>query len=220
MPVKKEIVYPIFLECCQFAEDIFWENIFEELAYGKCPYGTYISKGFLCCSYKNKEFTYKIERKESKILYTDIYKLLTEKLGILSLKEKAQKKLAFHQLEKNIQHSRDDWSSIRRKNIKDILYEKYVIDMKCKHNLTIKQARYLLAIISVSIMFKTITSKDIVYKDDRIVSIEGIEFSKNKVILKRPFYSSDMVEDDYTETEQESKLMSDNWEKYLNFLRG
>ena len=63
MPIKREIIYPIFLECCQFTDDKFWENVFEDLAYGKTPYGTYISKDFLCCSYKKKEFSYKIEKK-------------------------------------------------------------------------------------------------------------------------------------------------------------
>ena len=91
MPIKREIIYPIFLECCQFADNIFWETIFEDLAYGKAPSGTYISKDFLNCSYKNKEFSYKIERKDPEIIYNDIYKLLTEKLGILSQKEKMQK---------------------------------------------------------------------------------------------------------------------------------
>ena len=74
--MKKEIIYPVFLECCQFTIDSFWENIFEDLAYGKTPYGTYINKDFLCCSYKDKEFSYKIERKDSEKLYKDIYNLL------------------------------------------------------------------------------------------------------------------------------------------------
>ena len=47
MTIKKEIVYPIFLECFQYITDKFWLNIFEDLAYGKAPYGTYISKGSL-----------------------------------------------------------------------------------------------------------------------------------------------------------------------------
>src|SRR3990167_6486747 len=184
MPVKKEIVYPVFLECCQYASDAFWESVFEDLAYGKAPYGTYISKNFLCCSYKNKEFSYKIERKEPKILYDDVYKLLTEKLGILSHKEKAQKKLVFHELEKNIKESRQDWASIRRKNIKDVMYEKYVIDMKEKYSLNIKQCKNLLSII-----FKTITSKDITYSDNKIQDIHGIDFSQGKIILRRPMCS-------------------------------
>lgn len=220
MPVKREILYPVFLECCQFADDVFWENIFEELAYGKAPYGTYISKGFLCCSYKNKEFSYKIERKDPKILYDDIYKLLTEKLGILSHKEKAQKRLDFHELEKNIKQSRQEWASIRRKNVKDIMYEKYVIDMKRKYSLTTKQCKYLLAIILLSIMFKTITSKDIIYKDDKIQNIAGLEFAKGKVILKRPLCSTTETISDTPDLEDiEIKTMGQNWERYLKNLR-
>jgi len=221
MPVKKEILYPVFLECCQFADDVFWEGIFEDLAYGKAPYGTYISKDFICCSYKNKEFSYKIERKDPKILHDDIYKLLTEKLGILSHKEKAQKRLDFHELEKNIKESRQEWSSIRRKNIKDVMYEKYVIDMKRKHCLSIKECKYLLSVILLSIMFKTITSKDIVYKDDKIQHISGFEFEKGKVIIKRPLCSvdSENICDSPDLDDQDTKTMCENWEIYLKTLR-
>ena len=65
---KREIIYPIFLNCCQFTNDPFWQNIFEELAYGKTSYGIYISKNFICCNQKRKEFSYKIENKEVKRL--------------------------------------------------------------------------------------------------------------------------------------------------------
>ena len=79
MVMKKEILYPVFLECLQFTNDFFWENIFEDLAYGKTPYGTYINKDFLCCNYKDKEFSYKIEKKEPELLYNDILFLLGKK---------------------------------------------------------------------------------------------------------------------------------------------
>jgi len=220
MPFKKEIIYPIFLECCQYADDSFWENIFEELAYGKCPYGTYISKNFICCGYKNKEFSYKIERKDPKVLYDDLYKLFTDKLGILSLKEKVQKKLVFSELEKNIKDSRQEWNNIRKKNIKDIMYEKFVIDMKNKYYLSTKQSKNLLGIIMISILFKTISSKDIVYKDDKIVSINGIEFEKNKVIFSKTFYVNNDVIDNTDENIFENfNLLSTYWSKYLKTLK-
>ena len=41
--------------------------IFEDLAYGKTPYGAYFNKDFLCCSFKGKEFSYKLDFKKSKI---------------------------------------------------------------------------------------------------------------------------------------------------------
>lgn len=220
MPIKKEIIYPIFLECCQFTDDLFWENIFEELAYGKGPYGTYISKGFLCCSYKNKEFSYKITRKDPKIIFDEIYGLLTEKLGILSYKEKAQKKLVFHEVGKNIKNSRQEWSNIRKKNIKDAMYEKYVIDMKKEYKLTIKQCKFLLSMIMLSIIFKSISSKDITFKYDKIEHIEGIEFNKTEngtyeINFLRPLcYKEDNISTDIIE-EYGIKTMRENWEKYL-----
>jgi len=217
MPIHKEIIYPVFFECCEFATDNFWKNIFEDLAYGKTPYGTYINKDFLCCSYKNKEFSYKIERKDSKIIYDDIYNLLTNKLGILSRKEKVKKLVAFHKTETRIKEFRQEWGNIRKKNIKDLLVEKYVIDMKNKHNLTIKQTKYLLSVLFMAIVFKVITSKDIDYSDGKIKNIDGIEFSKKKIILKRNIYTT--KGNISPEIFNDKQLMSDNWEKYLKELR-
>lgn len=216
MPGKKEIIYPFFLECCQFAEDTFWESIFEDLAYGDTPYGTYINKGFLCCSYKGKEFSYKLERKDSHIMYDDIYGLLTKKVGILSQKEKQKKRLDFHKVEKTIKISREKWSDIRKKNIKDLLLERYVIDMRKKYSLTFKQAKYLLAVVTIAIVFKIITSKDITYENNKIKNIEGVEISKGKINLTRNIYNVDTNKQ--PEIHQKKKF-SDNWEKYLKMLR-
>jgi hypothetical protein len=184
MPIKKEIVYPIFLECCPHAKNSFWENIFEDLAYGKTPYGTYISKDFLCCSYRKKDFSYKIERKKSIQVHNDIYRLLTVKLGLFSPQEKIQHKKDFENLESTMRYSRDDWSSIRKKNVKELLVELFVARMKNKYSLTLKKSRYLLSVIFMAMVFKVITSDDIDYSDGIINNIEGIKFSKNKIIIE------------------------------------
>ena len=218
MPIQKEIVYPVFLECCEYATDNFWKNIFEDLAYAKTPYGTYISKDFLCCSYKNKEFSYKIERKESELIYKEVYNLLTKKLGILSRKEKVKKRVLFHETELRIKKNREEWSNIRKKNIKDLLVERYVIDMKKKYSLNAKQTKYLLSIVFTGMVFKVITSKDICYLDGKIHKINGIEFSKKKIRLKRNIYdiSSECSSDMNISVKD---TMSENWEKYLSNIR-
>ena len=92
--MKREIIYSIFLECSDFCTDNYWKNIFEDLAYGQAPYGTYISKGFFCCNYKNKEFSYKIEKKDARKLFDDICGLC-KKIGLLSHDDKIQKKIDF-----------------------------------------------------------------------------------------------------------------------------
>lgn len=217
MPIRKEIIYPIFLECCQYADDTFWENIFEDLAYGKAPYGTYISKDFLCCNYKKKEFNYKIENKEASKMFDEVYNLLTKKLGLLSQKEKVKKHKAFIDAEESIKESRKNWSDIRKKNTKELLIELYVTRMKNKHSLSIKQARYLLSIIMISLIFKVIVAEDIDYRDGCIHHIEGIDFTKNHIFIERDLYKFEVSFAPHIVMDK--KLMSDNWEKYLKELR-
>lgn len=218
MVLKKDIIYPVFLECCNHAEDSFWENIFEDLAYGKSPYGTYISKNFLCCSYKNKEFSYKIERKDSDELYNDIYNLLTNRLGILSDKERVKKREDFNNTETKLRGGRQEWSDIRKKNIRDLLVERYVADMKSKHSLSIKESKYLLSILCMSVLFKVITSEDIKYSDGKIQDIEGIEFCNKKIVIKKNIY--DIPMDFSQEIDNDArKTMNENWEKYLSILK-
>ena len=217
MPIKKEIIYPIFLQCCQYTDDNFWENIFEDLAYGKTPYGTYISKDFLCCSYKKKEFSYKIEKKSSKEIYDDIYSLLTNKLGLLSPLEKVKKRKIFKEIENDISDSRKNWNDIKKKNVKELLIELYVTRMKNKYALTLKQSRYLLSIIFIGMIFKVITSKDIEYSEGKIHNIEGIEFSHKNINVKKDLYNLD---NNLTPTiVLDKSLMYDNWDKYLKELR-
>lgn len=217
MPLKNEIIYPIFLECCQYAEDTFWKNMFEDLSYGKPPYGTYISKDFLCCSYKNKEFSYKIEHKNPDELYNEIYNILTTKMGILSEKEKVRRRADFHKAEYRIKECRQDWSNIRKRNVKNLLIERYVIDMKRKYNLSVKQAKYLLSVVFIATVFKVIVPKDIDYSGGKIQNIDGIEFIDNKIIIKRNIY--DINVDFSPEIFINQKVMSNNWKKYLESLR-
>ena len=207
----KKIVYPIFLECCQYTNDIFWENIFENLAYGKAPYGSYISKNFLCCGYKQKEFNYKIEKKDSETVYKEVFSLLTNRLGIFSQQEKD-----FTNLENDIKNSRKNWNDIK-KNVKELLIELYVSRMRNKYSLSIKQARHLLSTILIAIVFKAITVNDIDYSNGRINKIDGINFTKKQVIITRnlwdinPSFTSCIFVD--------KKFMANNWEKYLEGLR-
>lgn len=217
MLVKKELLYPIFLECSQHADDTFWENIFEDLAYGKAPYGTYISKDFLCCGYKKKEFSYKIEKKTSETIYNEIYALLTKRLGLLSHREKVKKKKIFTDLEDSIKDTRKKWSDIKKKNMRELLIELYVTHMKNKHMLSSKQAKYLMSIILIAIVFKVITAVNIHYSDGRINNIDGIDFDKKQVIIKRNLYTLEVNFAPHIFIEK--KVMADNWEKFLENLR-
>jgi len=143
--------------------------------------------------------------------------LLTKKLGLLSQKEKVKKRKAFIDAEESIKESRKNWSDIRKKNIKELLIELYVTRMKNKHSLSIKQARYLLSIIMISLIFKVIVAEDIDYRDGSIHRIEGIDFTKNHIFIERDLYKFEVSFAPHIVLDK--KLMSDNWEKYLKELR-
>lgn len=217
MPLKKEIIHPVFLSCCQFSDDIYWQNIFEDLAYGVTPYGTYFSKDYFCCSYKKKEFSYKIDKNNPKLLYDDIYNLLTKKLGLLSQTQKIEKKKDFIDFEESIKDTRKTWNNIRKKNIKELLIEQFTVKMKNKYSLSIKQSKNLLKVIIIGLVLKIITSDDIIYDNSSITKINGIRFNHKQIIYERNLYKIDVNFSPIIILEK--KIMSDNWEKYLKEIK-
>jgi hypothetical protein len=215
--MPKEILHPIFLECVQYANDIFWENVFEDLSYGKAPFGTRINKNSLTCNFKDKEFNYRIEKKDAEVLYNDIYHLLTTKLGIMSQYDKIKKKIDFENIENDLKDNQKNWINIRKKNIKDLLIEKFVIDKKKEFNLSSAQSKLLLSKIFTGIIFKILKNKDIIFENGKIMNIEGISFKNKKVIYEKDFYE---FENSYRKIIIIDKnLMSDNWKKYLTNLK-
>jgi hypothetical protein len=213
-----ELIYPIFLEVCKYAdEDIFWKYVFEDLAYGRAPYGTYITKNFMCCNYKGKEFSYKIEvTKQPEVLFDEIYNLLHTKFGLLSDKDKIKKRQIFDSVNDNKDWN-NNWNSIKKKNIKNIIIENFIIKQKTKNLLSIKQARKLLSLIIIGIIFKTITSDDINYENGQINDIEGIKFEEKKICVTKNIcdFGSNLL----PEIVIEKKTMSDNWDKYISLLK-
>lgn len=214
---RRDLNYPVFLECSSLCRDAFWQNIFEELAYNKPPYGTYISKGYLCCSYKGKEFSYKIEPKEASTVKDEVYDLLFRKVGILSSIEKLKNRQEFTDIENDLQQTRSSWTSIKKKTTRDLLVELYVTEKKLKHSLSDVQARYLYGIVINALTFKALNSSDIVYKNGAIVDIHGVDFVEEQVVLRKNFLR---LETSFASIILENqKTMSENWLKFIESLR-
>ncbi len=176
----KEITYPIFLECAACTEDQFWRSVFEEMAYEKTPYGCYISKGFLNCSFKGKEFSYRIpEHGDPEKVYSDVIALVRDRLGVHSSSDRLRKIQDFAKMEDEIKELKNNrWTSIKKKTSKDFIIENFVIDMKAKHSLTDAKAKQLLGTILSGMIFKVYSPKDIMYENGKIVSIEGLTFTE------------------------------------------
>jgi hypothetical protein len=218
MVIKKDIIYPIFIECLNFCENKFWLSIFEDLAYGKTPHGTFIHKNFFCCNYKGKEFSYKIEELEPKIIYSDIFNLLTKKLKILSEEDRKNQILDFIKIENELNEQKyDKWSSIKKKSTKDSLIENFIIEKKKCFDLNDRQAKILQKQINLGIIFKTISHKDIILKEGRIEKINDLDFFKKDFKINRDLIKSDETEN-YTEQTIEIYKLADIYKKiFFNY---
>jgi hypothetical protein len=213
-----ELVYPFFIKCCIYTDDIFWKFVFEDLAYGKTPYGIYLTKNFLCCNYKGKEFSYKIDSKKNpQKLFNEVYDILHKKFGLLSKNDKVRRKKMFEDTEIEIQDNNKNWRKIRKKSIKQNIIEKYSIDKKNKYNLSNFQMKRIFSIVVIGLIFKTITFDKIVYSDGKISDINGISFSPGRIIVSPDIYNINSILS--PEIIINENNMSDNWDKYFKSVR-
>jgi hypothetical protein len=189
MVFKKEIIYPIFLDCCLHIENNTWRQIFEDLAYGICPYKSFINKGYLCCNVKNKSFIYKINnKKDPNDIYEDVKKIFEEKLDILGTNYKENETFEQNPNE----HIFNKWSKIKKKNIREFLMHNFLVEIKKKYNIKKSDIINLKKTIIVGMMFKTISADDIIIENGKIVNINNIRFDKEKIIFEKDFIEFDL----------------------------
>lgn len=175
----KEIIYPHFLHCCQETEDHYWKYIFEDLSYGRAPYGVYFTKGFMCCGFKGKEFSYRVDPHiPVPQLFKEVKTILNVKLGIksssdiLSTREKFEKtseRLALHEC--------NDWTLLKKKEVRGLLLENFIISQNKNFN-RIKQKR-LLSSLMLAIQLKIINNEDISIYHGRVTEIKKWEKIQN-----------------------------------------
>lgn len=215
--MKRELQYPFFIECCKFAENIYWQTIFEDLAYGISPCGTFISNNCLTCTYKGKSFVYRIQKKSAPILYADIMNLFREKMQIMSSNELVKKK----ELAGNVRDDIDtcnNWAHLKKKNLKEILIEQFAISKRKEFGLTLAQARCLIAMVCIAIVFKVLMPSDIRVRNGIVERIEGFEFETGKIVLKKDIYNVQISPASKIVADEKSK-MSDEWVKFIATLR-
>jgi hypothetical protein len=211
----KELIYPFFIECCKHTIDPYWKSIFEDLAYGITPYSTYISKDMIICNYKDKEFVYKIQKKPSNILYEEVSTIFRTKLKLLSPSEILSNKNDIIFLHEN--NIYNDWSSIKKKNIKETIVENFAINMKNKYSLSANQTKYLIDVIFLALIFHILLPSDIYIEKGTIKEINGITFENKQVILDFEIY--DIEHTAPPDIVIETNLMSENWDRFLANLR-
>lgn len=177
------IMYPVFLECSNIGDDIYWKKFFNDLSIGRCPKSIYINNDFILSSNRKYPFSFNIPTtytKEDVInIYNNLKRLLLENTDICSdndIKLKNEEMIKTH---KEITND-TQWSDIKKKHTKEILILNFVVDMKNVYDLNNCAMRHLFSLITLSFLYKTHTSKDIIFENKKILQIKDIIYD-NKV---------------------------------------
>lgn len=181
--MHKEIVYPIFLEAHQYSENEVWSLFFEELSKGILPYGVNIKKkSIIYCSLKNKEFSYQFCDKTGKEVYTALYDIFKNKFRI-------DNQFSHVIYTNNSKLKVEKWSEIKKKSIRTILVENYVLQKKEEYDLSFPQIQKLFSNITLAIYFKLISTDHIEYDSQKcaISGINGITFDKHTIYFENIF---------------------------------
>jgi hypothetical protein len=216
--IRDGILHPVFLQCCRLTVDKFWENIFEDLAYGITPYGSYINNDAVSCKTKTGAVSSVIiDKNNIQQTHDRIYNMFSSTLNILSPAERLETQNNFKKIEEDSKTTRVQWIDIKKKNIKDVLIDIFVVDMKAKHNISIQQARYLRSMIHTAMLFKAIDGTNINMDNGNITSIDGIYFKNKKLELDLDLYTSGFNEP-VNQNDINIKSMSNLWDKYLIYI--
>ena len=171
----KEIIYPHFLRCCQETEDLYWKYIFEDLSYGRAPYGVYFTKGFMCCGFKGKEFSYRVDPNiPVPQLFKEVKTILKSKLGIQSSSDILSSREKFEKTSERLALNEcNDWNLIKKKEVKCLLLENFIISQS--KSLNRMQQKKLLSSLMLAIQLKIINNEDININEGRVVEIDKWE---------------------------------------------
>jgi hypothetical protein len=205
--MKKDIIHPNMIKCALLCNDPTWKSIFENLAYGKCPSGIYLNKNYINCATKGKEFSYKIDaRKPVQELWREISCILKDFVSV-------------DQQSFTIGQGHTTWTQVKKKVIRDTLLEKYVLDKSVAFNLSMQVSRKLLSMLIIGLMFKTISSKNIEYRDGYIHHIDGFRYEPKKILLTKNIFNSKIRDDTIIDIYPTTKYLSEFWSLYIQELK-
>jgi hypothetical protein len=226
------VLYPIFLGVSDISTDVQFKNIFNELAYGKAPFGSYIMNkkvidpiskevdysDYICSNIKGSEFIWKIENKDPNIIHSELIDIFINRMKIVSDTDKSKNIENFNIFNSNKNNCVETWGNINKKMIRNVYFDNYIQENTRKYNLTTVEAKYMYSLITISIMLKRISSKDIIFENGKITNIIGLSVDVNRPINDRIHlkYKQTVIQPEHRKP---PPTLSTLWSKYLETLR-
>lgn len=189
-------IYPFFLLALEHSTDPITTRIISDMAFGIFPHGISFDGSTLKIKGTKGAKGAKgleLNKDNSNEMYMSIQDILS------------------HVISKPDDIMIENWSSIKIKNLKDMMIQNYVTKIKKERNLSWTHARNLLSIINLGLVFKYISPKDIHMENGEISNIDGIDYESitltEKIYVKKIKNHNDI---------QEPQFISNGWVKYMN----
>ena len=215
---QKEVVYPVFQECCKYFKDDFWIELFDGLSRSKCPKGVLIYNGVISSSYKRNGFSYNFSEQTVENVVKELPTLLKNSVHIYSTKDIINKEADMHIADSEYVNAKetDDWKKVKNRRMKDNLITNYCLAMKKKHKLKYKETKQLYDLIKDSLFELGIQkSDDFEMKNGEIVKIQDIYFDKkiNQFVNKR---FTNYTEDE--KVKEKTNILHQKWKNYVSTI--
>ncbi len=179
---RKELIHSVFLECAKNVIDEEWINLYEDLAYGKCPKGLFMIGCCLNSSNKKNPLKYNFEGKTVQEITSELHPLIIEKTTFRSERDIKNINRNSEKIKDKIRSLKNisKFSDIKKKKTREILLDLFMIRMKEKYTLTDVEIKQLRKQIITGFAYKYFASSNVIYKSEAIQYIKGLEFDKEK----------------------------------------
>jgi len=162
-----KILFPIFFQCIKYTDNKYFKTIFENIGYGNLPIGIHITNSAiyfenkLICSINNNP----------KEIYDNMKTIMN------TFKKENDKEIIY-----------ETWNQIKKKSIKDVYIQNYLIEMQKKYNLTLTQIKKAYNFITIALLLKLLDKEDLDYQNNKINKIRNISFEYKKIYLKNEIF--------------------------------
>lgn len=109
-----------------------------------------------------------------------------------------------------------EWKNIKKKNMKCVMLENYILEQKKKYDWTFNEARDVCEKINHAISMKRISANNIKTVNNNIVNIEGVDFDKGGKCYITPYKSSNFS----TKNKDTTIAMETFNQRWINYKLG
>lgn len=215
---QKDVVYPIFQECCKHFKDEFWIKLFDDLSRSKCPKGVLIYNGVISSTYKRNGFSFNFSEQSADTIIKELPNLLKNSVHIYSNKDIINKEADINIADSEYMNAKetDDWKKVKNRRMKENLITNYCLAMKKKYKLKYKETKHLYDLIKESLFdLKTQKSDDVEMKNGEISKIEDICYDKSaKNFVNKRFLNFK----EETAKKEQTNILHVKWKNYVSTI--